>query len=290
MQKTAPYGPITATAGRPTKLGTVLCISVQDIRRNPMQPRRVFDQAALSALAASIKQNGILQPLSVRPLGDAYYELVAGERRLRAAMLAGLQAVPCLLVSAPKETCDCLALIENIQREDLDCFEEALAYDRLLKESDMTQYELAKKLGKAQSTLANKLRLLALTQEEVAMCRQNSLTERHARALIRLTDPQKRAPLLQEVCQKGLNVAQTEALVEKTLEQPVKTCKKPKGRRLFLVGDVRIFVNSIHKTIQAMQTAGIQAVCQSRQTDQMLEYTIRIPVACKNSEAEIHSA
>ena len=187
------------------------------IRPNPQQPRRSFDEEGLAELAASIRSCGILQPLTVRRAGDGY-ELVAGERRLRAARIAGLREVPCLVAQVGEEDSALLALMENLQRRDLDCWEEAQAIARLISRYGLSQEEAARRLGRAQPTVANKLRLLRLPEDVRALLRENGLTERHARALLRLQDPEVQRRAAGSMVRRGMNVAQAEAYVEKLLQ------------------------------------------------------------------------
>lgn len=187
------------------------------IRPNPQQPRRSFDEEDLAELAASIRSCGILQPLTVRRAGEGY-ELVAGERRLRAARIAGLREVPCLVAQVGEEDSALLALMENLQRRDLDCWEEAQAIARLISRYGLSQEEAARRLGRAQPTVANKLRLLRLPEDVRALLRENGLTERHARALLRLQDPEVQRRAAGDMVRRGMNVAQAEAYVEKLLQ------------------------------------------------------------------------
>ena len=186
------------------------------IRPNPQQPRQGFDEVGLAELAASIRSCGILQPLTVRRAGDGY-ELVAGERRLRAARIAGLREVPCLVAQVGEEDSALLALMENLQRRDLDCWEEAAAIARLISRYGLSQEEAARRLGRAQPTVANKLRLLRLPEDVRNLLRENGLTERHARALLRLQDPEVQRRAAGDMVRRQMNVAQAEAHVEKLL-------------------------------------------------------------------------
>lgn len=188
-------------------------IAIGAVRPNPQQPRRSFDETALRELADSIRAYGILQPLTVRDKGG-YYELVAGERRLRAARMAGLREVPCLIAAVGEEDAALLALIENLQRRDLDYLEEAAAISRLIGRYGLSQQQAAEKLGKSQPAIANKLRLLRLGPPVTDCLRQYGLTERHARALLRLTDPEQQLAAARHMGQRGLNVAQAEQYID----------------------------------------------------------------------------
>ena len=244
------------------------------IRPNPQQPRRSFDEEGLAELAASIRSCGILQPLTVRRAGDGY-ELVAGERRLRAARIAGLREVPCLVAQVGEEDSALLALMENLQRRDLDCWEEAQAIARLISRYGLSQEEAARRLGRAQPTVANKLRLLRLTEDVRALLRENGLTERHARALLRLQDPEVQRRAAGDMVRRGMNVAQAEAYVEKLLQSAQVT--PPRGRSTYIIKDVRLFLNSVDRGLHLMRQAGVDAGWNRQDTDREILLTIRIP-------------
>ena len=252
----------------------VLYLPVSGIRANPNQPRRVFDEAALRELAESIRQYGILQPLTVRRAADGY-ELIAGERRLRAAKLAGLRSVPCLLTAAEEESSSVLALIENIQRRDLHYFEEAAAIARLIAQYGLSQEQAADKLGKSQSAIANKLRLLRLSPECVTLLREHDLSERHARALLRLADEEERLAALKAIIARGMTVAQTEEYIEGLLDKAAVT--PPPRKPTYIIKDVRIFLNSVHHQLGIMQRAGVDAAAEREDTDDEIRLVIRIP-------------
>lgn len=244
------------------------------IRPNPQQPRRSFDEEGLAELAASIRSCGILQPLTVRRAGDGY-ELVAGERRLRAARIAGLREVPCLVAQVGEEDSALLALMENLQRRDLDCWEEAQAIARLISRYGLSQEEAARQLGRAQPTVANKLRLLRLPEDVRALLRENGLTERHARALLRLQDPEVQRRAAGDMVRRGMNVAQAEAYVEKLLQSDQVT--PPRGRSTYIIKDVRLFLNSVDRGLHLMRQAGVDAGWNRQDTDREILLTIRIP-------------
>lgn len=244
------------------------------IRPNPQQPRRSFDEEDLAELAASIRSCGILQPLTVRRAGEGY-ELVAGERRLRAARIAGLREVPCLVAQVGEEDSALLALMENLQRRDLDCWEEAQAIARLISRYGLSQEEAARRLGRAQPTVANKLRLLRLPEDVRALLRENGLTERHARALLRLQDPEVQRRAAGDMVRRGMNVAQAEAYVEKLLQSAQVT--PPRGRSTYIIKDVRLFLNSVDRGLHLMRQAGVDAGWDRRDTEQEILLTIRIP-------------
>lgn len=244
------------------------------IRPNPQQPRRSFDEEGLAELAASIRSCGILQPLTVRRAGEGY-ELVAGERRLRAARIAGLREVPCLVAQVGEEDSALLALMENLQRRDLDCWEEAQAIAQLISRYGLSQEEAARRLGRAQPTVANKLRLLRLPEDVRALLRENGLTERHARALLRLQDPEVQRRAAGDMVRRGMNVAQAEAYVEKLLQSAQVT--PPRGRSTYIIKDVRLFLNSVDRGLHLMRQAGVDAGWDRQDTDREILLTIRIP-------------
>lgn len=244
------------------------------IRPNPQQPRHSFDEEGLAELAASIRSCEILQPLTVRRAGEGY-ELVAGERRLRAARIAGLREVPCLVAQVGEEDSALLALMENLQRRDLDCWEEAQAIARLISRYGLSQEEAARRLGRAQPTVANKLRLLRLPEDVRALLRENGLTERHARALLRLQDPEVQRRAAGDIVRRGMNVAQAEAYVEKLLQSAQVT--PPRGRSTYIIKDVRLFLNSVDRGLHLMRQAGVDAGWDRQDTDREILLTIRIP-------------
>ena len=263
---------------REKTLNKVVQIAAEDIVPNPHQPRRNFDGAELSMLCESIKQNGILQPLTIRRTDNGSgYELISGERRLRAAKLAGLTDVPCIIIDVTERNSAVLALVENIQRQDLSYFDEAYAIDKLIDFYGMTQEDAAIRLGKAQSTIANKLRLLRFTQEEMELITRNNLTERHARALLKLQTPEQRAFAIDRITKASLNVEKSERLIEGILcaQKEKDSLKKRSGA----FRDIRLFVNTINKAIETMQAAGINANSRKTQSDSYIEYVVRIPIA-----------
>lgn len=257
------------------QINKVIEIDVRLIVPNPHQPRTEFDDSDIRSLAESIGQNGILQPLSVRKSGEKY-ELIAGERRLRAAKMCGLQAVPCIVHDISERNSAILALVENIQRQDLSFFDEAAAIEKLISYYGMTQEDAASKLGKAQSTIANKLRLLRLTPEERELIMSFNLTERHARALPKLGSCEERMNILEKVIKNKLNVERTEKLVEDYIGQ--KKVRQSYRTRSKVFQNVKIFVNTINKAIETMQSAGIDADSKKIQNEEYIEYRVRIPI------------
>lgn len=255
---------------------TISEISIIKIRPNRAQPRKMFNEDELSALSRSIAENGILQPLTVRKISAAEYELIAGERRLRAAVIAGLRKVPCIVVRCSEKESAIYALLENLQRADLGIFEEARGIARLIRRYGLTQEQAALRLGKSQSTVANKLRLLRLTEEEQEWIVKAGLSERHARALLRMDDESTRREALSRVVTDSLNVKQTEHLVGILLQSTPKP-EKSKGNSKAVIKDVRIFLNTINKAIDTMRLSGIDAQSNKTDTNDFIEYTIRIP-------------
>ena len=267
--------------------GRVLYLPTARIRPNPMQPRKHFDTGGLQELAGSIRQYGVLQPLTVRKAGGAY-ELVAGERRLRAAKLAGLEEVPCILIDVNMEDASLIALVENLQRRDLDFIEEALGISQLIRMFGMSQEEAARRIGKSQSAVANKLRLLKLPSDVLESLRQNGQTERHGRALLRLPNPVAQRAALEYIVDNGLTVAATDAYIDALLSAPEeaeqKDEEKPEKRRTFVLKDVRVFLNTLSRSIDLMKQGGIDAGIQREETDDSLILTISIPKARQPSQ------
>ena len=253
----------------------VIEIPIETIAPNPYQPRRDFDRNELLALAASIKADGILQPLSIRRAGSGY-ELIAGERRLRAAILAGLETVPCIVSEVTDRNSALLSLVENIQRQDLGFFEEANAIARLIELYGMTQEDAAFRLGYAQSTLANKLRLLKLSLDERRLILEGGLTERHARAFLRLETSEQRIDAINQAVRQKLNVEKTERLIDSMIEKERYRRNIRKGSVIFK--DLRLFMNTVNKAVETMQIAGVDVNVDKQQSDDFLDYHIRIPL------------
>ena len=238
-------------------------VKISQIARNPNQPRKYFDPEAISQLADSIRQYGVLNPLTVRRTGDGF-ELIAGERRLRAAKQAGLIEVPCIVMSATEQDSSALALVENLQRRDLDFIEEAWGFKKLIDTFGLTQEEAARKVGKTQSAVANKLRLLKLSQKNIQMIREGGLTERHARALLRIPEEEPRLQATAYIIEHQLNVSRTEQYIDKLLAEPPE--EKPKTV-LRLIKDVRFFLNTVDKAVGVMKESGVQAKVEREDKD-----------------------
>lgn len=250
----------------------LISVSPDKILPSPFQPRKEFDYYELLELASSIQKNGLIQPLTVRRAGDRY-ELVSGERRLRASIFAGLKTVPCILISAGDRECSLMCLIENIQRTDLNFFEEADGIRKLMDEFSLSQQQVAEKIGMAQSTLSNKLRLLKLSEAQRNTIISSKLSERHARALIRLPDD-RRDELLNKIIATQMSVTDTEQAVDEILTESVAR-KKP--IRAYKIGDIRIFSNSLNKMIETMRRSGVKAESRKSETESYIEYTVIIP-------------
>lgn len=255
----------------------VVSIPLNSIRPNPNQPRKNFDTAGLEELSASIAENGVLQPISVRRVRNVY-EIVAGERRYRASKMAGLSKIPAIILEADENKSALIALLENLQREDLSFFEIAQGYQRLIRDQGITQEELAKKLGKSQSTVANKLRLLRFPPKVQMLISDYALTERHARALLHLTSEEMQCLAAKTIYEQQLNVKQTEELVKEMLNS-----KASKNRRVKISAyhDMRMFTNTIKQAIDIMRENGVQADMREKSFDWGTEYVI---IVKKNSK------
>ena len=249
-------------------------IPIDQIVPNPGQPRRHFEEQSMRELAESVRQHGVIQPLSVQKTGSGYM-LVAGERRLRAAGMAGLARVPCILVKASPRESAVLALVENLQRCDLHYMDEAAAIARLISSYGMSQEEAARRLGRSQSAVANKLRLLRLSEACVSLLRQYGLTERHARALLRLEGEEAQLAALRHIGERGLNVAASEEYIDALLQKPQRT--DPPRRPVYVIKDVRLFLNTITRSLDIMRSAGVDAQCRRQDSDEEITLTIHIP-------------
>lgn len=249
-------------------------VSASEIVPNPAQPRKTFDISELTSLSESIKNNGILQPLTVRKVGEKY-EIIAGERRLRAAQMCGLAYVPCIVMDVTAQESTIYAVLENLQRQNLSFFEEAAAYYSLINDWNITQEQAAEKLGKAQSTIANKLRLLKLDKAEQSLVIENNLTERHARALLRLDSKEIRIKVIQTIMERSLNVSQTEELIDEILNVENKRKNKKKIPTI-LIRDIRVFFNTVDKAIETMKNAGLDVGSKKVDHDEYIEYVVTI--------------
>ena len=270
------------TKQKEKEVNKVVEVHIAYIKPNPYQPRKVFNNEELTKLAKSISQEGIIQPITVRKLGENNFQLISGERRLRAARLAGLKYVPCIILNVTERSSALLALIENIQREDLSFFEEAEAISAMLDCYGMTQEDCAIRLGMAQSTVANKLRLLKLSTGERQVIAKLGLTERHARALLRLPDYETRLEVLEKIAKGSLNVEKTESYIEGILEQRQKEGNVRKNAAV--LRDVRLFMNTVSKAVEIIQAAGVQVDSRKIENDGEIQLLITIPREVKTPE------
>lgn len=250
----------------------IVSLPLYMIAPNPNQPRKYFDPEAMEELKNSILEYGLIQPITVRRYGGEY-ELVAGERRFRAAQMAGLEEIPSVIIEADNDKSAILALLENLQREDLSFFEIAESYKNLIRDQGMTQTELALKVGKSQSAVANKMRLLRLPPLVKKLIRDYDLSERHARALLLLTDEEKQLDAVKIVCRDNLNVTQTEELVRSMNSHRKKAINE---MRVTNAKDVKIFKNTVRRAVDMMKKSGIDTELKENAFDWGTEYIIRI--------------
>lgn len=255
----------------------VVDIPARKIRPNKTQPRKEFDEEELRSLSQSIANNGLLQPLTVRKIRNDEYELIAGERRLRASIMAGFRRIPCIIMKCSDKDSAVFALIENLQRRDLGMFEEARGISRLIRKYNITQEQVALQIGKKQSTVANKLRLLRLTLDEQDWIIKAGLTERHARALLKLSDEDQRKKALSHIVAENLNVKESERYIESLLHKNSVQNEPCDREKKVVIKDVRIFVNTINKAVDTMRLSGIDAISQKQETEKYIEYTVKIP-------------
>lgn len=253
-------------------LAEIYTIPQDMIHPNPNQPRKRFDFDELENLAQSIRENGILQPITVRKLEDKTYELVSGERRLRAARLVGLTKIPAVVVNIGEKESAMFSVIENLQRESLDFFEEAEAIDKLVNEYSMSRDEVARKLGIAPSTVSNKLRILKLSEEMRFKISKAGLTESHARALLILEDEFQRERALSIITDRRLNVAESERMINQMLNR-----NTPARNPLRRIRDVRLFINTLNHAVDTIRRAGVDADAARSETEEYIEYVVRIP-------------
>ena len=247
--------------------GRVVFLPARAIVPNPAQPRKIFREESLRELSQSIEIHGILQPLSVRRVGLSY-ELIAGERRLRAARMAGLTEIPCIIMNMDDRESGMTALVENLQRQDLDFIEEARGISLLMTQWGFSQEQAARVMGKSQSAIANKLRILKHSPQVLDALREGNLTERHARALLKLTTEQDKLLAIAKICREKMGVAQTERYIETLLAVPEKPRK---------TADVGSFLKNITTALAKIQLSGVPAVSERRETDSQIVMTITIP-------------
>lgn len=239
---------------------------------NPNQPRKRFDYDELENLAQSIRENGILQPITVRKREDKKYELVSGERRLRAARLVGMVKIPSIVINIDDKNSAMFSIIENLQRQSLNFFEEAEAIEKLVGEYTMSREEVAQKLGLAPSTVSNKLRILRLPEEMRFELARAGLTESHARALLMLEDDNQRARALSIIVDRHLNVAESERMINQMINRNNRSRNPLRGIR-----DVRLFINTLNHAVDTIRRAGVEADAARSETEEYIEYVVRIP-------------
>ena len=247
--------------------GRVMFLPARAIRPNPAQPRTLFREDALAELADSIRQHGILQPLSVRRVGTSY-ELIAGERRLRAAQIAGLTEIPCIVMNMDDQESGLAAMVENLQRQDLDFVEEARGISYLMQQWSMSQEQAARMLGKSQSAIANKLRLLRHSPEVLQALREAGLTERHGRALLKLPTEQEKLRAIAVIAAQSMSVARAEKYIQELLSNREKTPQRV---------NLGAFLNNLNQSLARIQMSGIPAVSERRETEDRIVVTITIP-------------
>ncbi len=254
----------------------IIRLQINKIRPNPYQPRKSFTKKSLEELSNSIKTYGVIQPISVRKINENSYELVAGERRLRASEIAGLEYIPAIIVNVKDKDSAVLALIENLQREDLNFFEEAEGYQSLIKDHGLTQNELAQRVGKNQSTIANKLRVLRLSSEVKKVLLENGLTERHARSLLKLPDEEIQLAVLERVIKKDLTVKKTESLIKSMIDDMTQEDNESKQNIKKLI-NLRIYLNTLKNAYNAIKESGIDAEYKQKDKGEFIEVTVKIP-------------
>jgi ParB family chromosome partitioning protein len=254
-------------------------IPIDKIRPNPYQPRRVFEKEQLDELADSIKEYGVMQPINIRCINGTSYELVTGERRLRAGKIAGLETIPAIVIEITDRDSAVIALIENLQRQNLNFLEEGEGYQNLITDYGITQEDLAKKLGKSQSTIANKLRILRLSPKIKKLVLENDLSERHARALLKIPDERLQFETIEKVIKQELNVKATDQLVEEVLQKILdNNLPKEEQKVKRFIGDIRLFTNTIKQAIELMNKSGVDAMYLAEQREHVYEIKINIPM------------
>ena len=252
-------------------------ISIDKIAPNKHQPRRTFDQKSLKELASSIKSYGLIQPISLREMDNGNFEIIAGERRFRAAKLAGMKEIPSIVMDMPDKDSTAIALIENLQREDLNALEEAEAYLNLMIVYGINQSELGNKIGKRQSTIANKLRLLKLQDEIKDKLRDGSLTERHCRGLLKLKDESLQRRIANRILKKNLNVAETDKLIDDIINKRNEKKEIKSNRIVKNYINYKIYVNNIKHAYNEIIKTGVKAGYEENESDEHVEVRIRIP-------------
>ncbi len=256
----------------------VKVIDINNIKVNVNQPRKIFDEESIKELAQSIKEVGIIQPLTLKQIGFNEYEIVSGERRYRASKEINLKSVPAIIIEANNETYEMISIIENIQRKDLNFFEEAMAYKKLMEEFSLTQGELALKVGKKQSSISNIIRLLSLAPEVVEIIIRNNLTQRHARALLKLPDSEMRLKAINEIARKDLNVRDSEILIEKLKQEVILNSNRKNVKTIF---NYKIYTNTIKKAYDNIIRTGLDCDYKEAEYEDRIEVVITIPRSSK---------
>lgn len=257
-------------------ISSIINIDVNKIIPNKNQPRKIFDDKALEELSQSIKNYGIIQPITVRKIYDDIYEIVAGERRYKAVRLLNMETIPAVVIEVKEEESAAMALIENLQREDLDFIEEAMAYERLIEDFELNQTQLAEKLGKSQSTIANKMRILKLPEAVKKRLREGGLSERHARALLKVDDEELLLNIVEKIISKDLNVSETERLVNSITEDiNEKKMRDKRYVRNFI--NYKIYINTIKNAYNEIVKTGIDAKFEQDESDEYIEIKVKIP-------------
>ena len=257
-------------------ISNIINLDVNKVIPNKNQPRKIFDDKALEELSQSIKSYGIIQPITVRKIYDDIYEIVAGERRFKAAKLLNMETIPAVVIEVREEESAAMALIENLQREDLDFIEEAMAYEKLIEDFGLNQTQLAEKLGKSQSTIANKMRILKLPENFKQRLREGGLSERHARALLKLDDEEILLSVIDKVISKDLNVSQTEKLVN-SIAEDINEKKKRDKRYVRNFINYKIYINTIKNAYKEIVKTGIDAEFEQNESDEYIEIKVKIP-------------
>lgn len=257
-------------------MSNIVNLDINKIIPNKNQPRKTFDEKSLEELSLSIKNYGIIQPITVRKIYDDIYEIIAGERRFRASKLIDMETIPAVIIDTDEEESAAMALIENLQREDLNFIEEAMAYERLLEDFKLSQTQLAEKLGKSQSTIANKMRILKLPESVKLKIKESGLTERHARALLKIDDEEVLLSLVDKIIAKDLNVSDTEKLV-KSIAEDVNNKKIKDKRYVRNFINYKIYINTIKNAYNEIVKTGIKAKFEQDESDDFIEIKVKIP-------------
>lgn len=265
-----------ARLGRDSDARRIEEIPIDLIKPNPYQPRKKFSVKALEELSQSIDEYGLIHPITVRKISDENYELIAGERRLRATKMLGVESISAIIIESVDKDSAMIAMIENLQRENLHFIEEAKGYESLMEDHGFTQDALAKKLGKSQSTIANKLRILKLSDEIKKIIRRENLTERHARALLRLPSEDMQKQVLDKIIDNGLNVKETDLLVESLIKEDEERSSRERRKFVNINNDFRIFINTIKNAVDMIKQYGLEPEYTQIEDEDSIEIVVRI--------------